>query len=451
MFARLRALYHRVFETEILRRIVRNSSYLVSATVFAAALGMLQNVFQFRVLGPAGVGLLGALATLTNVLNRLTAFRIDELVVRYVRLYQERGETEKAAAVFKLAALLESLGALAAFALIVALAPLGVRLFSDQPGTEGWFILYGALVLINLFFDSSDGVLQVFDRFNAKAVIDGIQSVIRLGGTLIVFFTGGGLFEIILAELAGRLARALGMLFMALQTAHRQWGPGWWRTPFSALAEDRRSLLTFAFSANLSATVSLVAKDSEDLWVNAFLGNTVGGFYNAARNLIGFLQIPISPLASTTYPELSRSVAQKDWHSVRHVLRRGSFMAGLYSLPITLLLILFGRPVITLYAGEDFLPAYEPLVILLIGYLFVNVFYWNRVALLAFNRPVYPTLVNFVAMLFKVGGIFLLAERYGAAGFAALLSGYYIFTISAAVLRTRADLRRRLAATPSLA
>lgn len=447
MLNRLRAFYHRIFETEILRRIVRNSSYLVSATVFAAALGMLQNYFQFRVLGPAGVGLLGALAAFTNVLNRLTAFRIDELVIRYVRLYQERGETQKAAAVYKLAAGLEALGGLAAFGLILWLAPLGVRQFSDQPGTEIWFILYGALVLINLVFDSSDGILQVFDRFNVKAVIDGFQSVVRLSATLLVFFTGGGLFEIILAELAGRLVRSGGMVLLALQTARREWGPRWWRTPLSVLAADRRSLLTFAFSTNLSATVSLVAKDSEDLWVNGFLGNTVGGFYNAARSLIGLLQIPISPLASTTYPELSRSVAQKDWLSVRHVLRRGSFMAGLYSLPVTGLLILFGRPVIALYLGEAFLPAYEPLVVLLIGYLFVNLFYWNRVALLAFNRPVFPTLVNVVGMFLKVAGVFVIGERFGAVGFAALLSGYYIFTIGAAVLRVRADLGHKLAAS----
>ncbi len=446
MLARLRALYHRIFETEILRRIVRNSSYLVSATVFAAALGMVQNIFQFRVLGPAGVGLLGALATFTNVLNRLTAFRIDELVVRYVRLYQERGESQKAAAVYKLAAGLEALGGLAAFGLILALAPLGVELFSDQPGTEMWFILYGSLVLINIVFDSSDGILQVFDRFNAKAVIDGAQSVVRLGGTLLVFFGGGGLVEIILAELAGRLVRSAAMVMLALRTAREKWGAGWWRTPLGVLQEDRRSLLTFAFSTNLSATVSLVAKDSEDLWVNGFLGNTVGGFYNAARSLIGLLQIPISPLASTTYPELARSVAQKDWASVRHVLRRGSFMASLYSVPVTVGLMLFGETVITLYAGADYLPAYAPLVVLLIGYLFVNIFYWNRVALLAFNRPVYPTLVNVVGMVLKVIGVFVIGERYGAAGFAALLSGYYIFTIGLAVLRVRADLRNKLAA-----
>jgi len=445
---RLEQIYLRAFDSEILRRIVRNSSYLVSATVFSAAMGMVQGAFQARALGAAGIGLFAAMGTFTNVLNRFTAFRIDELVVKFVRLYEERKQRQEAAAVFKLAALLEMGGSAAAFLLILWLAPLGVRLFSDQTGVEALFILYGSLVLINVFFDSSDGILQVFNRFDAKSIIDVLQSIVRLGATVFVFFSGGGLMEMILAELAGRLVRSLGIMVLALATARKQWGPGWWRTPLSVLRKDRRSLLTFAFSTNLSATVSLVAKDSEDLWVNGFLGNVIGGYYNVARTLIGFLQIPVSPLPSTTYPELSRAVAQDDWKTVRKVLRRGSLLASLYSLPVTIGLILFGRWAITLYAGEEFLPAYLPLVILLFGYSFVNVFYWNRAALLAFNRPLYPTLVNFIGMLLKVAGIFLLAG-FGAVAFAALLAGYYFFTVGLAVVRVVQDLRIHL--TPAKA
>lgn len=441
----LDSLFRRAFKTKMLQRIVRNSGYLVSATVFAAAMGMVQNAFSFRVIGVAGAGLIAALGTFTNVLNRLTSFRIDEMVVRHIRLYEERKEHDKSAAVFKLAALLEMGGALVAFLLITLLAPLGVRLFSDQPNTESWFILYGSLVLINLIFDTSDGMLQVFNRFGAKAVIDVLQSLVRVSLTILVYFTGGGLFEIILAELAGRLVRAAGVIGLAFRTARRQWGAGWWRTPLSTLSAERKDLLTFAFSTNMSATVSLVAKDSEDLWVNAFLGNVVGGYYNVARSLIGLLQIPISPLPSTTYPELSRSVARGNWRNVRYVLQRGSRMALLYSLPMTIFLVFFGRWVISLYAGPEFLPAYPLLVILLLGYTVANIFYWNRVALLALNHPVFPTVVNFIGMLVKVGLIFVLAEQYQAYAFAGLLSFYYLFTVGVAASRVMLDLRHKLA------
>jgi stage V sporulation protein B len=440
---KINQLYQRAFDSDFLRRIARNSSYLVSATVLAAGLGMVQNVFQARALGAAGVGLLAAVAGFAAVVNRFTSFRIDELVVKYVRLYEERKQPKKAAAVYKLAALLEAGGSIAAFVLIVLLAPLGVYLFSDIRGVESIFILYGSIALINIVFDSSEGMLHVFNRFDIKSIIEIAQSILRLGLTVFVFLTGGGLQEMVLAELAGRLLRALAFTVVAFKTATAHWGRGWWRTPiFSTLWADKRSLLTFAFSTNLSATVSLVAKDSEGLWVNAFLGNVAGGYYNLALSLIGLLQIPVSPLPSTTYPELSRAVAQDNWAAVRKVLSRASILASLYSIPVALVLILFGREIILLLYTADFLPAYLPLIILVLGYSFANTFYWNRIALLAFNRPIYPTLVNLVGMVLKVAGVFLFAS-YGAVAFAALLSGYYVFTVSLAVARVLADLRAR--------
>jgi hypothetical protein len=82
-------------------------------------------------------------------------------------------------------------------------------------------------------------------------------------------------------------------------------------------------------------------------------------------------------------------------------------------------------------------------VILLVGYTFVNILYWNRVALLSLARPVFPTIVNFIGMMLKLIGIFLLVPVGGYLAFAALLSGYYIFTVGIAGARVYLDLRSR--------
>jgi hypothetical protein len=65
--------------------------------------------------------------------------------------------------------------------------------------------------------------------------------------------------------------------------------------------------------------------------------------------------------------------------------------------------------------------------------------------LLALNHPVFPTVVNFIGMLVKVGLIFVLAEQYQAYAFAGLLSFYYLFTVGVAAIRVMLDLRHKLA------
>ena len=157
--------------------------------------------------------------------------------------------------------------------------------------------------------------------------------------------------------------------------------------------------------------------------------------------MINILQLPLSPLPKTTYPELSREIARHEWPNVRYILRRGSMLSASYSLPVAAILILFGQWIITIWFDTAFLPAYPALLILLVGYTFVNIFFWNRVALLALNRPVFPTMINFIGMLFKVAGVYLLVPIHGYLAFAALLSGYYLFTTSMSAIRIISDVK----------
>ncbi len=441
MFLKLQTIYSRFLENELLRRIVTNASYLLSATGLAAGMSVFQSILAGRLLGPANFGILGAITQFTSVVNRFASFRMNELVVRYVGHYQEAGDNPRAAAVFKMAAFLEIGGSLLALALIWGLAPLGAQFFAQDASLAFWFQIYGCIVLANVMFESASGLLQIFDRFRIMAVATATQSAITLTLIVIIFLAKGGLTAVVLAYMIGKIVYSLSVTIAALIEARRGWGAGWWRTPFNILKDERRNLLTFAFSTNLSSTISLVAKDSEVLWVSAFLGPVQAGYYKTALAITNLLQLPVSPLPRATFPELAREIARRNWDNVRYVLRQGSRLSALYSVPVTLVLILFGKWLIGVTYGPEYLPTYSALVVLLIGYTFVNIFYWNRVALLSLGRAVYPTIFNFIGMVLKVAAIFLLVPQFGYVAFAALLSGYYFFTVGAAVVRVFLDVR----------
>ncbi|MBL6965524.1 MAG: oligosaccharide flippase family protein [Anaerolineales bacterium] len=443
MSLKLPAPLARLLENELLSRIIKNTGYLLSATGLSAGMSVFQSIFAARLLGPASFGILGAITQFTSVANRFASFRMNELVVRYVGKYQEDGDLLRAAAVFKMAALLEVGGSLIALALIWGLAPLGAQYFAQDANLARWFQLYGLIVIANFIFETASGLLQIFDRFRIIAAATVAQSAITLVLILGIFIAKGDLAAVIIAYMVGKIAYSLSISTAALFEARRNWGSAWWRTPLGILKSERRSLLTFAFSTNLSSTVSLIAKDSEVLWVSAFLGPTQAGFYKTALAITNLLQLPISPLPKATYPELAREIARRNWENVRYVLRQGSRLAAIYSIPVTLGLIVFGEWILEISYGAQYLPAYPALVVLALGFTFVNIFYWNRVALLSLSRPVFPTVINAIGMILKVTAIFWLAERFGALAFASLLIAYYVFTNGAAVLRVFADLRTR--------
>jgi len=424
--SRMRTQVHKLFKNDLIRRIIKNSGYLFSTNGISAALSMLQGILAARLLGAAGFGILGTITLFTSTINNLASFRMNELVVKYVGHYTENDDEQRAAAIFKVAALTEILASLFAFVLIILLAPIGARYFTKDPSTTPLFVVYGLVVLANLMAESSAGLLQISDRFRRIAGINLAQSIVTLALITLTYIKGGNLSGVLMSYLVGKAIGALGITVSALIEASRRWGSEWWQSPIKLLLQQWRELAYFAISTNVSATISLATKDSEILWVSFLIGPLQAGYYKLALALANIVQMPVDPLPQATYPELSRQVARHNWGNLRYILRQGSRLAGGYSLFMTLILILLGQPLIQFLYKPEFLPAYPALIVLLIGLLVANTFYWRRIALLALGRADFPAKVNFILAMMKVGGILLLVPRYGYLASAALLSGFYI-------------------------
>lgn len=426
-----------------MRRVVKNSGYLFSATGITVAISMVQSILVARLLGVAGFGILGTIMMFTTVINNFTSFRMSDLVIKYVGQFSEQGDHERAEAVFKVAALFEMLASIAAFGLAWLMAPLGARYLAKDASMQGWFVVYGLILVANLITESSTGLLQIFDRFRRMASINVAQSVITVLIIAFVYISHGGFLGILIAYLIGKAVGALALTGAAIYEANHRWGLKWWSTPVSILRPQARELAYFAVSTNISASLSLINKDSELLWVSFFRNPVETGYYKLALALANLVQLPITPLPQATYPELSREVANNHWSNVRDILRQGSLLAGGYTVIASAGLLIFGRWGIRYLYTPEYLPAYPALLILLVGFLVANTFYWNRTALLAIGRADLPMKVNLVLAALKILGVILLVPIYGYLANAALMAGSYILGVSVSVLLFRLNLVKR--------
>lgn len=432
-----------LFENSLTRRILRNSGYLFSATGVSAAIGMLQGILVARLLGVNDYGVLGIITLFTSVINRLLSFRMGELVIKYVGQYHEQGDEQRAAAVFKVSALLEVAASAVAYTLLVVLAPLAASYLAKDASYTPMFIVYGIIILFNLMTESSTGLLQIFDKFQPISIFLVAQSLFTLGLITIIYFREGDLLAILIAYMVGKAIGGIGISISALVNASRQWGSSWWRAPIRILKPQARELAHFAVNTNISSSISLVTKDSEILWVSLFRNPVEAGYYKLALALANISQMPVSPLPRATYPEFSREVANSRWENIRLIMRQGSYLAGGYSAIASVGLLILGRPLIRIVYGEEFLPAYPALLILLFGFLIANLLYWHRPALLALGRPDFPTKLNFILALIKVAGVLLLVPRFGYLASAALLAGYYILSSVISTLKIRTLIAER--------
>jgi O-antigen/teichoic acid export membrane protein len=118
-------------------------------------------------------------------------------------------------------------------------------------------------------------------------------------------------------------------------------------------------------------------------------------------------------------------------------------MAFAYSALAGLFLLIFGRQLIAFFYTPEFLPSFPALLILMVGLLVANTFYWNRIALLSLGLADFPAKVNSIAAVFKLIGIVTIVPIFGYLGSAALLSGFYLFSVTLNVWKTFVELKTR--------
>ena len=430
-------------ENPILRKLARNFGYLFSSNMISAGLSMLQGIFSARLLGVAGFGTLGTITIFVTVINKITSFRMGELVIKYVGEFNENNDKPRAAAVFKAAALTELIASLVAFGLIWLVAPLGALYFAKDASLAPWFVVYGGIILANLITESSTGLLQLFDRFRRMAGLNVLQSVVTLGLIMLAWWQNTGLLGVLVAYLCGKVISAVGLTLAAQVEATRRWGGSWWKASIRSLRPHARQLVKFAVSTNLSSSLSLISRDSGILWVSYFSSPTQAGYYKLAMALANYIQLPIAPMPQATYPEMSRAVARKKWADFRYLMRTGTRLAGAYSVLVGLGLVLLGKPLIQYLYTAAFLPTYSGLVIMLVGIVFSNSLYWARSALLSLGLADYATKVNFLVTVVSVIGLVALLPKFGFIGSALVLSVGSLLGNSLVVLKTRSELKQQ--------
>ena len=433
-------------EDSLLRRVVKNSSYLFSSSTIGMGLAIVQSVLAARLLGVATFGLLGMVMSFATSINRLLSFRIGELVVKYGGEYLAQNEKERAAAILKAAALTEISTSLTAYLLLYLFAPLAAQYIIKDPAATIFIRFYALGLLSNFVTSTSAALLQLGDHFRSQALIGLGQNILTASIITYAYFFKGDIWLILTAYLVGKIFHGFCFLIWGMRRASQMLGPGWMRAPFNLLP-PKREFWSFAFSSNFSGTVNLVTRDSEVLWLGFLLPGEVGkiaaGYYKTALAIINLILMPINPFIATTFPEIARAVGENAWERLRTLLKRVTTISAAWTFSVGVFLVFAGEWLISTFYGPDYAPATPAALILLIGFGMANILYWNRPLLLSLGMPTYPLKVMAFAGLAKIGLSFLLVPQYGYMAQAALMSAYFVFSVGMIVWKGFSEIKRR--------
>jgi O-antigen/teichoic acid export membrane protein len=439
------------WQDKLLRGVLKNSGYLFSSNTLSAALSMLNTIFATRLLGVGGLGLVAIVQTFASNINRLLSFRMSEVVVKYLGEALAIGEgnnsgdksaprrdiqgitnNPQAAATVKGIGLVEAATSILAYLVLLLLTSWAARFLARDPGVAYLFPLYGLMLLANLVYETSVGVLQAHRRFDWLAITNTVQTVITFLLILLSFILKRGIVEILGAYLLGKAFAGVAISILAIGQMNRTLGRGWWRTSVRCV-KDWRGILRFAVNTNLNGTVNLITRDNIPLYLTylspANLAQSYAGYFKLGLSIINFITLPIDPFIWPTYAEITRTIALRQWQKTRSLLKRVSTIAGSWTLAASAGIALLGWWLIPLVYGPSTTPVYPLVLILLVGYGTANILNWNRPLLLALGKPSYPLWVALGVGVIEVLLILWLVPTGGYFVMAAILAGYLAISV----------------------
>lgn len=189
-----------------------------------------------------------------------------------------------------------------------------------------------------------------------------------------------------------------------------------------------KELLYFGFYIVLTNSLGMINAQIDSLMVGHFMSATDVGLYSVAILFAeGLILIPDSVQTVTT-PAIAKYYGKKDYPNIIKLIQNSVSKVFCITILFSLIFLLFGQIFIEIIFKKEYLPAYYPLLILLIGYSIYSPVLSVNGALSSVGRVNVMFKVSTVSILINILLNILLIPKYGILGAAISTSTALIFT-----------------------
>lgn len=206
--------------------------------------------------------------------------------------------------------------------------------------------------------------------------------------------------------------------------------------------DDVRRLLDHGRFSMGTMLGSSLYKGADAFMISAFLGPAAVGLYSAASRLADYVEVPLQAAGNILVPRLS-ALARTDPLGAVKKARKAIALASLLAVVMSAGLLLTGKWLLVLLAGEAYLPAFPILAVLAVFNLMRPLDRFTGITLDATGHPDANLLKVLIALSVNLTGN-LIVLRFAGGLALPMVAMCSVISTAAGVLCGEAALRRRL-------
>ena len=361
IFATSQTMLKALFRDDLLRRMLRNTSYLLTGTAGASFLALVALALTARALGPE---LLGILALIQAYIGMVDRARIEcwQALIKYGAETLENERYDDFKGLMKFGFLLDLGSAL--FATMIAVAGLFVAAwwFDWSPETVQMAGLFSLSILVRTS-SMPQAALRLFNRFGLDAVQGVVTGIVRVLLVAIAYMAEAGLWTFLLITLGTQILSSVVLTAAGWIVLWREGYRGVMRSSCKGVSRRFPGIWTFIWSLNAGNIARRSTREFDILFIGALLGPAAASLYHVAKKLGEILVLAATPIQQAVYPELARLWARADGRRFRRTILHIDLGAGGIGVAFLPFIVFEADLVIRLTMGAEFTAAAGPLIL----------------------------------------------------------------------------------------
>jgi O-antigen/teichoic acid export membrane protein len=401
------------------RRVLKTFGVVLRGQGVAAIFTLVATVLMANALSATEFGLVILLHTYVLAVRGFLNFRTYEAIVRFGVPLHENGENEKLKQLFRTTTLIDmSSGIVATLVGVGAASVAGVFLHWDDRMIS-LATLY-SLVMLTTVANTPNGILRLYDRFDALSVFYMVGPAIRITGVSVAWMMDASMYVFIsIWAIAYVLENSWlfirGHLELKKHINDSIWqGMGWrgenWRETLKTTHEFRHFMTVLYWQTN----IDLLPKHLSVLLAGSLLGPAAAGMFRLARDFSSILTKPAMMLREVLFPDLTR-ILHTEAKGFYELGFRAVKLAGAGGLILVLLSIPLARPLLGLI-GPEYTEAATVLSLLLLAATFELAGSPLRAAAYAMGKVAAILRIHLLSILIYLGLFYILAPVMGLPG-----------------------------------
>jgi len=382
--------------------LLRGLSGATGAKLVNLMLAFVSSVLLARNLGPESYGAYAFIMSVISSLALLSYLGVPTLLTREIAKYEQ---SHKWGLIRGLLRKSNQLVTCVSILLMMLVAMVGMT-FSTTFELDRWRLLLIALPMIPLIahVNLMTATLRGLRRIVLGAISDMlIRPVVFLVAFLFLLFIGRVTVEsvILLQILAAFVAVTVGFILLRGVTAEK--------IKLATIEYNNREWMSVLVPFIGLASVSFLNVE----FINIFLGisgtNQDVAIFRTAANMALFVALPLTLIESVVSPYITRLYYAGELGKLQKLTKVVSLAALFASSAPAIILLFYGFEIITLLYGDAYVSAYGTLVVIVIGYMFVNLvglsmqlLYATEYHASAFRISIYGAFVTVLLCLFLI-------------------------------------------------